>query len=347
MILDKIQQFSDSVSKQPLFTHAKITMPDPQSVSIELPFFVKQEQARLCEELKVYLNTLGEMIQNITIESKAITYQVQSGLKPLAGVKNIIAVASGKGGVGKSTVSINLAAALQLQGANVGILDADIYGPSQAMMLGGAKRPLSHDGQTIEPVIRHGMQTLSMADLIEDDTAVIWRGPMVTQTLTQLLHESNWQDLDYLIIDLPPGTGDIQLTLAQQIPVAGAVIVSTPQDIALLDAKRAKAMFDKVNVPTLGLIENMSIFTCPHCQKTTAIFGQEGGKKLADDYNLPLLGQLPLDIALRESTDSGTPLALTDHRLQRSFCDITFKLSVELSLKRKGFRQVFPKIVME
>ncbi|MBV7434302.1 iron-sulfur cluster carrier protein ApbC [Cardiobacteriaceae bacterium TAE3-ERU3] len=288
-------------------------------------------------------------LNTVNIEQHIIPHRVQAGLKPMPGVKNIIAVASGKGGVGKSTLSVNLAIALLQQGARVGLLDADIYGPSQAKMLGGAQRPETTDGKTMEPVIRHGLQTISIADLIEEDTAMIWRGPIVTQTLSQLLKETHWDDLDYLIIDLPPGTGDAQLTLAQQIPVSGAVIITTPQDIALIDAKKAKTMFDKVSIPTLGLVENMSYYCCPNCGHEDPIFGQGGGAVLAEEYGIKLLGQLPLNGQIRALSDSGNPIISAEEESDSAHIlrQIATRLTAILAEKRKSFTQAFPKIVVE
>lgn len=348
-IIKHIQSFHDSVLDfQPFALTTTIKQQD-KHIDITLGYPIEREKARLSTALSAHLHANGFADIDITINSAIQTHTVQAGLKPLAGVKNIIAVASGKGGVGKSTVSVNLATSLQQQGAMVGILDADIYGPSQAQMLGGATRPESLDGKTMQPVIRHGMQTLSIGDLIDEDTAMIWRGPMVTQTLMQLFNECRWQALDYLIIDLPPGTGDTQLTLAQQIPVSGAVIVSTPQDIALLDAKKAKTMFDKVAINVLGLIENMSFYTCPQCGHQAHIFGQDGGKKLAQQYDIPLLGQLPLDQAIRLQSDQGIPIvnAQPDSEIATLYRQIALKLSANLAGRQKSFSQVFPKIVVE
>ena len=271
-----------------------------------------------------------------------------SGIKAHPQIKNIIAVASGKGGVGKSTLSVNLAIALHQLGARTGLLDADIYGPSQARMLGGATRPTSEDGKTMQPVNRHGIQTLSIGDLVDEDTAMIWRGPMINQTLLQLYRETRWHDLDYLIIDLPPGTGDTQLTLAQQIPVAGAVIITTPQDIALLDAKKAKTMFDKVNIPILGLVENMSVYICPNCGHEAHIFGKDGGKLLAVSHHMPYLGDVPLDIRIREETDNGNPTtaAEPDSDIARRYRRIALRTMAQLAA-RESAAQAFPNIVVE
>jgi ATP-binding protein involved in chromosome partitioning len=234
-------------------------------------------------------------------------HAVQKNLQPFPAIKNIIAVASGKGGVGKSTVAVNLALALQAEGARVGMLDADIYGPSLPRMLGTREKPASPDGKNMHPVLAHGLQAMSIGFLIDEEQPMIWRGPMVTQALQQLITETRWDDLDYLVVDLPPGTGDIQLTLSQRIPLSGAVIVTTPQDIALLDARKGLRMFQRVEVPVLGVVENMSLFVCPHCGHGTAIFGEGGGERLADQYGVELLGRLPLDGAIREQADSGRP----------------------------------------
>lgn len=327
------------------FAHADISE-HGDTLLITVGYPLAQEQARLRSALAAQLNRPADSIHLETVIKK---HAVQINLQPLSMVKNIIAVASGKGGVGKSTVSVNLACALQAQGAAVGLLDADIYGPSQPMMLGGVKRPESKDGKTMEPIMRHGLQTLSIGDIVEDDTAMIWRGPMVTQTLMQLMRECNWRTLDYLVIDLPPGTGDTQLTLAQQIPVAGAVIVTTPQDIALLDVKRAKTMFDKVRIPSLGLIENMSVYHCPNCGHEAHLFGKDGGRKLAAQYHLDLLGQLPLDIKTREYGDNGTPITLAepDSESAKIFRHIAYHLGINLAAREKVHGHTFPKIVVE
>ena len=235
-------------------------------------------------------------------------HAVQPNVSPSPRIRNVIAVASGKGGVGKSTTAVNLALALQREGARVGILDADIYGPSVPAMLGLSGRPDSPDGKSIEPMRAHGVEAMSIGLLVDQDTPMIWRGPMATSALTQLFGETLWGDLDYLIVDLPPGTGDIQLTLSQKIPVAGAVIVTTPQDIATLDAKKALKMFEKVQVPVLGLVENMAVHVCSNCGHAEHIFGSGGGEKMAAQYGVPLLGSLPLEAAIREQGDAGAPI---------------------------------------
>ncbi|WP_243040024.1 iron-sulfur cluster carrier protein ApbC [Dyella sedimenti] len=244
---------------------------------------------------------------SVSVGSRIYAHKVQGALAPLPGVKNIIAVASGKGGVGKSTVSANLALALAAEGARVGVLDADIYGPSQPRMLGISGRPESPDGKSIIPMQAHGLQAMSIGFLVDEETPMIWRGPMVTQAMMQLLNDSRWEQLDYLIVDLPPGTGDIQLTLAQKVPVAGAVIVTTPQDIALLDARKALKMFEKVEVPVLGVVENMATHVCSACGHEEHIFGEGGGMRMAGQYGVAYLGSLPLDIRIREQADGGMP----------------------------------------
>lgn len=250
----------------------------------------------------------GEVLENFDIETRVVPHAVQGTLSPYPRVKNVIAVASGKGGVGKSTTSVNLALALQAEGARVGVLDADVYGPSIPAMLGLSGRPDSPDGKSIEPLRAFGVEAMSIGLLVDQDTPMIWRGPMATSALTQLFTDTRWGDLDYLFVDLPPGTGDIQLTLAQKIPVAGAVVVTTPQDIATLDARKALKMFEKVEVPVLGIVENMAVHTCSNCGHVEHLFGEGGGQRMAAQYGVPLLGSLPLDIAIREQGDAGQPV---------------------------------------
>jgi len=275
----------------------------------------------------------GLTLGHLEITQRIATHGVQPNVSPLANVRNIIAVASGKGGVGKSTVAVNLALALAREGARVGVLDADIYGPSVPLMLGLSGRPDSPDGKTIEPMRAHGIEAMSIGLLVDQDTPMIWRGPMATSALTQLLGETRWGDLDYLILDLPPGTGDIQLTLAQKIPVAGAVIVTTPQDIATLDARKALKMFEKVQVPVLGLVENMAVHTCSQCGHAEHLFGAGGGQRMAEQYGVPLLGSLPLDIAVREQGDAGVPLvvAAPGSPAAQAFVAAARRLAVELA----------------
>ncbi|MDV6341640.1 iron-sulfur cluster carrier protein ApbC [Nitrosomonas sp. Is24] len=285
----------------------------------------------------------------VSVSSKIIPHGVQRGVKLIPGVKNIIAVASGKGGVGKSATAVNLALALSAEGASVGILDADIYGPSQPQMLGITGHPESHDGKTMEPMLAHGIQAMSIGLLIDAETPMVWRGPMVTQALQQLLNDTNWKDLDYLVVDLPPGTGDIQLTLAQKIPVTGAVIVTTPQDIALLDARKGLKMFEKVGIPILGIVENMSTHTCSQCGHTEPIFGTGGGEKMCQDYNVEFLGALPLDIKIREHTDTGKPsvVAEPDGKIAGIYRLIARRIAVKVAESAEDHSELFAKIVME
>jgi ATP-binding protein involved in chromosome partitioning len=285
----------------------------------------------------------------VDVSWKIDAHSVQKSLKPIDNVKNIIAVASGKGGVGKSTTAVNLALALSAEGAKVGILDADIYGPSQPRMLGITGKPESLDGKSLEPMNSYHLQAMSIGFLIDEETPMIWRGPMVTQALEQLLNDTNWADLDYLVIDLPPGTGDTQLTLAQKVPVSGAVIVTTPQDIALLDARKGLKMFQKVEVPVLGIVENMSIHICSKCGHEEHIFGSGGGQSMSDQYGVDLLGSLPLDIAIREETDSGKPtvVAQPDSRISQIYREIARKTAAKLSLKAKDYAAKFPRIVIQ
>ena len=287
---------------------------------------------------------------SVDISTRIIAHGVQRNLKPMPGVRNIIAVASGKGGVGKSTVSVNLALALVAEGASVGLLDADIYGPSQPQMVGLAgKQPQSDDGKTMQPMEAHGVQVMSIGFLVDADQPMIWRGPMVTSALQQLLHQTNWRDLDYLIIDMPPGTGDIQLTLSQQVPVSGAVIVTTPQNIATLDARKGLAMFRKVAVPVLGIIENMSTHICSNCGHQESIFGSGGGETMAQDFDVDLLGQLPLDASIREQTDSGRPtvVAAPDSAAANAYRSAARQMAASQAAQGRDYSSKFPKIVVE
>ena len=286
---------------------------------------------------------------SVNVYSKIVSHSAQRGVKLVPGIKNIIAVASGKGGVGKSTTAVNLALALAAEGAKVGMLDADIYGPSQPTMLGITGRPASKDGKTMEPLEGHGIQAMSVGFLIDPETPMVWRGPMVTQALEQLLNETNWNDLDYLIVDLPPGTGDIQLTLAQKVPVTGAVIVTTPQDIALLDARKGLKMFEKVGVPIIGIVENMSMHVCSNCGHMEHIFGAGGGEKMAKDYNIELLGSLPLDIKIREMADSGKPTVVSepDGPIAGIYKEIARKCAAKIARQSQDRSAVFPKIVIQ
>jgi len=283
---------------------------------------------------------------SINLSAKITAHAVQRGVQLLPNVKNIVAVASGKGGVGKSTTAVNLALALAAEGASVGILDADIYGPSQPMMMGIHGRPESSDGKTMEAMENYGVQVMSIGFLIDADNPMIWRGPMVTQALEQLLRQTNWRELDYLIVDMPPGTGDIQLTLCQKVPLTGAVIVTTPQDIALLDAKKGLKMFEKVGVPILGLVENMSIYVCPNCGHSEHIFGADGGRKMAGEYKVDYLGALPLNLSIREQTDGGCPsvVADPDGEIAGIYKTVARQVAVKIAQRAKDFSSKFPTI---
>ena len=323
---------------------------DSVSVKLELGYPAKSYIDTLKREVEQHLKTLaGVASVNVDVTVKIVAHAVQPTLKPHPHIKNMIAVASGKGGVGKSTTAVNLALALAAEGAKVGILDADIYGPSIPTMLGLSGLPVSEDKKTMMPKVAYDIQTMSIGYLVAEDQAMIWRGPMVTNALQQLLRDTNWHDLDYLIIDLPPGTGDIQLTLAQQIPVSGAVIVTTPQDIALIDAQRGLGMFAKVNVPVLGIVENMSLHICSECGHEEAIFGTGGGAVMAESNNVDFLGALPLDIAIRLNADSGKPTVVADPegRAAQLYQQIARKTAAKLALKAKDFSGKFPNIVVQ
>ncbi len=321
------------------------------SFEVELGYPAQSQVQRIRDLLRDTLATLPALGKvTIEVHSRVVAHAVQQGVKLLPGVKNIIAVASGKGGVGKSTTAANLALALAAEGARVGILDADIYGPSQPQMLGiGHERPVSEDGKTMTPLTAHGLQAMSIGFLVDVETPMVWRGPMATQALTQLLKETAWKDLDYLIVDMPPGTGDIQLTLSQSVPVTGAVIVTTPQDIALLDARKGLKMFEKVGVPIIGVVENMSIHICSNCGHEEPIFGTGGGQKLCADYGVPFLGALPLDLQIRSEADSGVPTVAADPdgRIAKIYKEIARKVAVNVALKAKDMTHKFPSIVVQ
>jgi ATP-binding protein involved in chromosome partitioning len=320
------------------------------SLDIELGYPAKTQidgiRKAVIDKLKA-IPGAGNVSANVY--SKIVSHAVQRGVKLLPAVKNIIAVASGKGGVGKSTTAVNLALALAAEGAKVAILDADIYGPSQPQMLGITARPESADGKTLEPMEAYGLQAMSVGFLIDVETPMVWRGPMVTQALQQLLGDTNWKDVDYLVVDLPPGTGDIQLTLAQQVPVTGAIIVTTPQDIALLDARKGLKMFEKVGIPILGIVENMSIHICSKCGHEEHIFGSGGAERMSKDYEVEVLGALPLDIRIREETDAGKPtvVAEPDSRIAEIYRGIARRVAVKIAEKAKDMSAKFPSIVIQ
>ena len=320
------------------------------SLDIVLGYPAKSQLESIKALIVSQLQTIPE-VGSITVNvgSRIVAHSAQRGVNLLPGVKNIIAVASGKGGVGKSTTSVNLALALAAEGASVGILDADIYGPSQPQMLGISGRPDSADGKSIEPMLAHGIQAMSIGFLVDTDTPMVWRGPMVTGALEQLLRDTKWRDLDYLVIDLPPGTGDIQLTLAQKIPVTGAVIVTTPQDIALLDARKGLKMFEKVGIPILGIVENMSMHICSKCGHEEHIFGAGGGELMSKDYNVDLLGALPLDITIRTQTDTGKPtvVAEPDSKIASIYKEIARKTASKIANASLDHSSKFPNIVIQ
>jgi len=320
------------------------------SVDILLGYPAKSQIEPIRKEVAAKLAAIpGVGRVNVNVAMKIVSHAVQRGVKLVPGIKNIIAVASGKGGVGKSTTAVNLALALAAEGARVGVLDADIYGPSQPMMLGIRGRPESKDGKTLEPMEGHGLQAMSIGFLIDVETPMVWRGPMVTQALEQLLRETNWRDLDYLVVDLPPGTGDIQLTLAQRVPVTGAIIVTTPQDIALIDARKGLKMFEKVGIPILGIVENMSLHICSRCGHEERIFGEGGGDRMAQDYGVEVLGSLPLDIAIREQADSGKPTVVSDPdgRVAQIYKQIARRVAVQIAERQQDHSAAFPKIVVQ
>jgi ATP-binding protein involved in chromosome partitioning len=320
------------------------------SLDVELGYPAKTQIELIRKMVQAKLGAIpgvGKVTVNVAI--KIVSHSVQRGVKLIPEVKNIIAVASGKGGVGKSTTAVNLALALAAEGASVGILDADIYGPSQPTMLGITGRPESRDGKTLEPMVGHGLQAISIGFLIDVDTPMVWRGPMVTQALEQLLKDTHWQGVDYLVVDLPPGTGDIQLTLAQKVPVTGAVIVTTPQDIALIDARKGLKMFEKVGIPIIGIVENMSTHICSNCGHEEHIFGAGGAEKMCKDFNTEFLGALPLDIHIREQTDSGKPTVVADPdgRSAEIYRRIARRVAVKISEQAKDMTSKFPNIVIQ
>ena len=328
----------------------------PQGDNVSLDIQLGYPAKSVWDEIRGLVeNHLYNVLPNVgtvtvTVSSRVVQHAVQRGVKLVDGVKNIIAVASGKGGVGKSTTAVNLALALAAEGATVGILDADIYGPSQPLMTGVKGQPVSRDGKSVEPMMGNGLQVMSIGLMIQgDDAPMVWRGPMVTQALEQLLQQTRWHDLDYLIVDMPPGTGDIQLTLAQKVPVTGAVIVTTPQDIALLDARKGFKMFEKVGIKILGVVENMSTHICSKCGHEEHVFGSGGGAKMCSDYGVDLLGSLPLDIRIREQADSGTPTVAADPdgAISKEYKKIARRIAVKVAEMAQDHSAIFPKIVIK
>jgi ATP-binding protein involved in chromosome partitioning len=353
-VLDALRELTDPNTRRDFVSSKSarnVTVAgDSVSVDILLGYPAKTQIEPIRHQIATKLENLpGVAKANVNVTMKIVSHAVQRGVKLIPNVRNIIAVASGKGGVGKSTTAVNLALALSAEGASVGVLDADIYGPSQPMMLGVTGKPHSVDGKKLEPMEAHGVQAMSIGFLIDIETPMVWRGPMVTQALEQLLNETNWRDVDYLVVDLPPGTGDIQLTLAQRVPVTGAVIVTTPQDIALIDARKGLKMFEKVGIPILGVVENMSLHICSHCGHEERIFGAGGGERMGKDYGVELLGALPLDIRIREQADSGRPTvaAEPDSRAAEIYREIARRVAVKIAEKQQDHSGVFPKIVVQ
>ena len=317
------------------------------SFDVEMAYPAKSQHPALRKALIAAARSVAGVDNvSINLNTRIIAHSVQRGVQLLPKVKNIIAVASGKGGVGKSTTTVNLALALAAEGASVGILDADIYGPSQPMMMGIEGRPESLDGKTMEPLENYGVQVISIGFLIDKDEAMIWRGPMATQALEQLLRQTNWKDLDYLLVDMPPGTGDIQLTLSQRVPMTGAVIVTTPQDIALLDARKGIKMFEKVGVPILGIVENMAVHVCSNCGHVEHIFGAEGGKRMAAEFDMAYLGALPLNLQIREQADNGRPTVVADPdgEIAGIYKAVARQVAITVAAKAKDFTSKFPSI---
>ena len=319
------------------------------SFEVELGYPAKSQVPALRKALIAAVRTLPG-VENVSVQIgwKITAHAVQRGVQLLPRVKNVVAVASGKGGVGKSTTTVNLALALAAEGAKVGILDADIYGPSQPMMMGITGRPESEDGKSMMPLANYGVEVMSIGFLVDEDQAMIWRGPMATQALDQLLRQTNWGDLDYLLVDMPPGTGDIALTLSQRVPLTGAVIVTTPQDIALIDAKKGLTMFEKVGVPILGIVENMAVYCCPNCGHTEHIFGADGGKRMAEQFKVDHLGSLPLNLSIRQQADEGRPTVVADPdgEIAALYKAVARTVAVKIAQKAKDFSAKFPTITV-
>lgn len=350
-ILGALTQVTDPNTKKKLAVTAKnceIKL-NGRDVDITVPvgYPLHNGEPELRKRIETALAALGLAVKSIRLDMRVGSHAVQPGLKPMPNIRNIIAVASGKGGVGKSTTSVNIALALSAQGARVGLLDADIYGPSVPIMLGLSGKPKSLDGKSMEPLMGHGLQANSIGFLIDQDAPAIWRGPMVTQALVQLLTQTNWDDLDYLIIDMPPGTGDIALTLAQKVPLTGAVIVTTPQDLALADARKGLRMFEKVSVPVLGIVENMSVHICTNCGHAEPIFGEHGGRNMAAEFNLPWLGALPLQLSIRERTDSGHPTVMSEPNSQAAqiYLDIARRVAINVAALPRDMAAKMPTVV--
>ncbi len=354
VLRDAFKSVLDPITGQDLLSTRQLSWsslgPDQLTVKLSMGYPARSLWPQLHAALTDAVRSVAPHVTLVVdIDTKVVAHAVPRGVALLEGVKNIVAVASGKGGVGKSTTAANLALALSAEGARVGLLDADIYGPSQPWMMGlSGQRPDSTDGQTMEPLVNHGVQVMSIGFLVEADNPMIWRGPMATQALDQLLRQTRWHDLDYLLVDMPPGTGDIQLTLSQRVPLTGAVIVTTPQDIALLDAKKGLKMFQKVSVPILGLIENMAVYSCPQCGHTAHIFGAHGGQTMAAEYEVDYLGGLPLALSIREQADSGQPTVVSepDGDIAGMYKAIARRMAAKIAQSSKDYSAKFPSITI-
>lgn len=354
-ITERLDRVLDPTTEAPLSARKSLKAVTVQhgvaNIELELSYPARSQHSELQRRIEAALQEVApDLKMSLHISTRVVAHKVQGNVQLLPGVRNIVLVASGKGGVGKSTTAANLALALAQEGARTGLLDADIYGPSQPMMMGlVGEQPESDDGKTMRPLLAHGVQVNSIGFLIDPDQPMVWRGPMATQALRQLLNDTRWDDLDYLVIDMPPGTGDIQLTLAQSVPVTGAVIVTTPQDIALLDARKGLKMFEKVGIPILGVVENMSIHVCSNCGHAEHIFGAGGGEKMCADYGVPFLGSLPLDIQIREQADGGAPTVVSDPEgpIARAYRQIALRVGVALADKQRDMRLKFPTIVVK
>ena len=348
---DIVRGFTDPFLRTDYYTAGAVRRLDATDNGIELEISLGYPAGEWCQQLQQQLRQQLEVVApgvEVTVRQAIEAHAVQGGIRRVPGIKNIIAVASGKGGVGKSTTAVNLALALHASGAEVGILDADVYGPSQPRMLGCSGHP-EISGKNMIPRSNYGIQSISVGYLVEEDTPMIWRGPMATSALQQLLYETNWQQLDYLVVDLPPGTGDIHLTLTQKIPVTGAIIVTTPQDISLIDAVKALRMFEKMKVPVLGVIENMSSYVCPGCGREEALFGTGGGERIQRKYNIAMLGRLPLDPAIREGVDNGRPSVAVDVNgaAGAAYMEVARTATALLSMRPRDYSSKFPRIVVK
>ena len=348
-----LDRTTDPLSERPYSESIKNLVVDSVTGRVDLTFTpgypVGISETAILAPLVQALGAIGVGDPQIKVMPKIDSHAIRAGVDRVPGVKNIIAVASGKGGVGKSTTAVNLALALRDEGAKVGLLDADIYGPSVPLLLNVSGRPDSSDGKTMEPMVGHGLKASSIGFLVNADSPAIWRGPMVTQALEQLLRKTNWGELDYLIVDMPPGTGDIALTLAQRVPVTGALIVTTPQDIALIDARKGLRMFEKVEVPVIGVVENMAVHVCTKCGHIEHLFGEGGAQRMAEEFSVPCLGRLPLTLAIREDADAGRPTVASspDSEATRLYREIAWRLAARVAALPKDMRSKFPSVVVE